>query len=74
MMCLSKMSRFAPFLMSVLCFDWQLNDMERFLTSNQQFSVLTVDTTFKLGQFYVTSMTYQHLMLETLRPGIHPII
>ena len=28
----------APFPMSVLCFDWQLNDMERFLTSNRQFS------------------------------------
>ena len=39
------------FPMSILCFDWQLNDMEKFLTSNQQFSVLTVDTTFKLGQF-----------------------
>ena len=36
----------APFLMVVLCFDWQLNDMERFLTFNQRFSVLTVDTTF----------------------------
>ena len=29
--------------MSVLCFDWLLNDMERFLTFNQRFSVLTVD-------------------------------
>ena len=54
-MYLYKMSR-VPHSLSVLCFDWQLNDMERFLTSNQRFSVLTVDTTFKLGQFYVTPM------------------
>ena len=64
----------APFPMSVLCFDWQLNDMERFLTFNQRFSVLTVDTTFKLGQFYVTPMTYQHLMLEDIKTKTHPIM
>ena len=64
----------APFPMSVLCFNWQLNDMERFLTSNRQFSVLTVDTTFKLGQFYVTPMTYQHLMLEDIKTKHHPVM
>ena len=64
----------APFPMSVLCFDWQLNDMERFLTFNQQFSVLTVDTTFKLGQFYITPMMCQHLMLEDIKIKTHSIM
>lgn len=44
----------APFPMCVMSFDWQLNDMERFLTYNHHFGVLTVDTTYKLGEFYVT--------------------
>ena len=47
----------APHPMSVSCFGWQLQDMVRFLTSNHRFSVLTVDTTYKLGEFYVTPMT-----------------
>ena len=57
----------APFPMSVMCFDWKMNDRVRFLTSNHHFSVLTVDTTFKLGEFYVTPMTYPHLMVENIK-------
>ena len=34
----------APFSMSVMCFEWQMNDMVEFLTSNHCFGVLTVDT------------------------------
>ena len=43
---------------SILFFDWQLRDMERFLTDNRQFGVLTVDTTFNLGEFYMTILTH----------------
>ena len=64
----------APFPMSVMCFEWQLDDMVRFLTCNMEFSVLTFDTTFKLGQFYVTPMTYRHLMLEDIKHHRHPIM
>ena len=41
----------APYPMSVSCFQWQIQDMVRFLTCNHNFSVLTVDTTYKLGDF-----------------------
>ena len=62
----------APSPQSVLFFDWQLRDMERFLTNNRQFGVLTVDTTFNLGEFYVTIVTYPHLMLQDVNIGKHP--
>ena len=61
-----------PYPMSIMCFEWQVQDMVKFLTCNQDFSVLTVDTTFKLGQFYVTPMTYCHLML--VKTHRHPIM
>lgn len=64
----------APSPQSVLFFDWQLHDMERFLTNNHRFGVLTVDTTFNLGEFYVTVVTYPHLMLQDVRTGNHPTI
>ena len=52
---------------SILFFDWQLCDMEHFLSNNRQFGVLTVDTTFNLGEFYVTVVTYPQLMLQDVR-------
>ena len=48
--------------------------MVRFLTFNHQFAVLTVDTTYKLGEFYVTPMTYPHLMLQDIKTLKHPIM
>ena len=36
----------APQPMCVLSFNWQFDDMERFLTNNHQFGILTVDTTY----------------------------
>ena len=62
----------APQPMCVLSFDWQLNDMERFLTHNHSFGVALVDTTFNLGDFYVTAITYPHLMLEDIRTRKSP--
>ena len=64
----------APFPMSVMCFQWQLSDMIRFLTCNHCFGVLTVDTTYKLGEFFVTPMTYPHLMVEDIKTKRHPIM
>ena len=64
----------APSPQSVLFFNWQLEDMARFLTNNYQFGVLTVDTTYNLGAFYVTPMTYSHLLLEDVKSGMHPIL
>ena len=62
----------APDPQCVLCFDWQVKDMERFLTQPEGFGILTVDTTYNLGQFYVTPTTYPHLMLEDVASNKHP--
>ena len=62
----------APDPQCVLFFDWQLNDLVHFLTDSRQFSVLTADTTYNLGQFYVTPITYRHLMLVDITSQKHP--
>lgn len=64
----------APHSMSVCCYEWQLQDMVRFLTSNYHFTVLSVDTTYKLGEFYVTPMAYHHLMVEDIKTKKHPVM
>jgi hypothetical protein len=62
----------APEPMCIVSTDQQLFDMERFCTGESA-SVLSVDTTFNLGPFYVTPTTYQNLLVKTDR-GNHPII
>ena len=64
----------APDPQSILFFDWQLEDMERFLTQNKNFGILTADPTYNLGQFYVTPTTFPHLMLEDTCSKKHPLI
>ena len=64
----------APSPQCVLFFDWQLYDMVRFLTNNKHFGILTADTTFNLGEFYVSPTTYPHIMLEDVRSLKHPCI
>ena len=64
----------APHPMSVSCFEWQIDDMVRFVTCNHKFTVLTVDTTYKLNEFYVTPMTYHHLIVEDIKAKRHPVL
>ena len=64
----------APDPQRVLCFDWQLKDLVRFLMDPKQFSILTVDTTYSLGDFYVTPTIYKHLMLVDITSRQHPTI
>ena len=64
----------APDPQCVLSFDWHLQDMERFLTQPEEFGILTIDTTYNLGQFYVTPTTYPHLMLEDISTRKHPVM
>lgn len=64
----------APQPMCVLSTEWQLDDMVRFLTKNHHFGILTVDTTFNLGDFYVTPITYPHLMLQDVKTGKSPLL
>ena len=57
----------------VLSSEWQL-DMVRFLTNNHHFGVLTIDTTYNLGEFYVTPLVYPHLMLDDIETGKPPML
>ena len=61
----------APRPHSVLVYEWQADDLIRSRTNNHQFSVLTEDTTFNLGDF-VTPITY--VMLEDVHTGNYPIM
>ena len=54
----------APDPQCILYFSWQMQDMDRFLTQPEKFGILTRDTTYNLGHFYVALTTYPHLMLE----------
>ena len=56
-----------------LALEDQLDNIVRFCTSSLRFSVLGVDTTFKLGDFFVTLTTYKNLMLRSRRTGKHPV-
>ena len=64
----------APQPMCILSSKWQLDDMVRFLTSNHRFGVLTADTTYNLGEFYVTPLVYPHLMLEDTKTRKPPLL
>ena len=62
----------APEPMCVLSTDKQLYNMERFCTQSPS-SVLSIDPTFNLGDFYVTPTTFHNLLVKN-RQGCHPII
>ena len=62
----------APDPLCVMFFDWQLSDLVRFLTDPVLFSILGADTTYNLGDFYVTPTTYKHLMLVDVTSHKHP--
>ena len=62
----------APEPQCILFTDWQLADLVRFATKPSEFCVFTADTTYNLGDFYVTPTTYQHLMLEDTISRKHP--
>ena len=53
----------------VVAHDCQLNDLVRFCTVPGNFSILTIDPTFNLGDFDVTPVTYRHQLLESVRYG-----
>ena len=58
----------------VLARDRQLDDLVRFCTVAEGFSILTVDPTFNLGDFDVTPTTYRHCLLESTRSGNSPVL
>ena len=44
------------------------------LSDNHRFGILTADTTYNLGDFYVTPLTYPHLMLQDIKTGMSPLM
>lgn len=64
----------APEPMAVCYCDWQIQDMKRFCTNPDEFTVMCADTTYNLGDFYVTPLSYKHLMLQDIRTGKPPLL
>ena len=56
----------------IIATERQLNDLVRFCTPSNHFSILTVDPTFCLGDFDVTVITYRHMMLTSRQTGSPP--
>ena len=61
--------------MSVVGLEQQFDDIERFCACDDptRGSVLGVDPTFNLGDFYVTPTTYEHKLLRNRKTGKHPV-
>ena len=57
----------------ILASEQQIYDVQRFCTSKtQRPSVFCVDTTFNIGDYYITATTYKHPMLIDEKYGRHP--
>ena len=68
-------SGFDDSVMSVVGLEQQFDDIERFCACEDQTrgSVLGIDPTFNLGDFYVTPTTYEHMLLKNRKTGKHPV-
>ena len=64
----------APQPLAFLSDDHQLLDLERFCTNPSKPGILSVDTTYNCGEFYVTPTTCQHQLLLSKRTGKHPVL
>ncbi len=65
--------RDAPEFTVFLASNRQLYDVQKMCTNVRNFSILGVDTTFNIGDFFVTLTTYRHLMLLT-KMGVEPVM
>ena len=52
----------------------QLNHLERFCTNLSKPGILSIDTTYNCGEFYVTPTTYRHQLFLSKRTGKHPVL
>ena len=64
----------APELMCVLATQQQLSDMKKFLTEEDNSVIMGVDSTFDLGRFLATIITYSHPLLNSQESGKSPVI
>lgn len=59
--------------MSFNASDQQLVDIDRFCTLPRGSTILSVDTTYNLGEFYVTNTAFKNLSLKNNKTGDHPV-
>ena len=59
--------------MCILGYQYQFHDIGRFCSDPSLHCLLTIDTTFNLGKFYVTPTSYRNLLLESNRTGKNPL-
>lgn len=62
----------SPAVRVVLATDSQLEDVVKFCCKPERFSVFGIDVTYDIGDFFVTTTTYRHLMLVDRETGSHP--
>jgi hypothetical protein len=62
----------APEPMAILCMQQQLVDMKRFCCNESEFCIMGVDPTFNLGEFSVTPIVYQHLLVQSKKSSKSP--
>ena len=58
--------------MCIIGFPYQFHDVSRFCSGPLQYYPLGIDTTFNLGEFYVTPTAYKSLILENVRDKKSP--
>ena len=58
--------------MCILGYQYPFHDISRFCSSHVSYHPLGIDTTFNLGEFYVTPTAYKGLILENTRDGNSP--
>ena len=57
----------------VLAFEQQLEYLARFCCNTLRFSIMGIDPTFNLGNFFVTVTTYKHLMVKRKSNNENPV-
>ena len=61
-----------PRVRAVLATEEQLADVVKFCTDPEEFGILGIDVTYNIGDFYVTTTSYQHLSMIDKSTGKHP--
>ena len=64
----------APQPLPFLADDRELLDLERFCTNPSKPGILSIDTTYNCGEFYVTPTTYRHQYRLSKRTGKYPLL
>ena len=58
---------------TVLATKEQLADVVRFCSNPEDYGIFGIDVTYNIGDFYVTTTTYEHLALIDKATGNHPV-